>query len=307
MIGFRRIKTDKKRTRIIKKVFFSGKMVMRKNIVLFMKQHAQEFSITQLTRLFGISRSYYYRHRYKEIDTLSDVELRIQELVTKNHFLYGYRKIHALIKKEIPIGINKVAKIMRNRGWNCQAKKKKFRKPGTIYKTFENVIAKNWQAEKPRQKLTTDITYLPFGKSMLYLSTIMDTYNSEIVAYKISNHPNAQLAVDTLNQIKTLPKGAILHSDQGATYTSKEFFQVAKQKNIIRSMSRKGTPSDNAPIESFHSSLKSETFYLHKEPIGSNNIVIDIVENYIYFWNNQRILAKLGYLSPIDYRKKMAY
>ncbi|MBF2643087.1 hypothetical protein [Listeria seeligeri] len=70
---------------------------MRKNIVSFMKQHTQEFSITQLTRLFGISRSYYYRHRYKEIDTLSDVELRIQELVTKNHFLYGYRKIHALI------------------------------------------------------------------------------------------------------------------------------------------------------------------------------------------------------------------
>lgn len=117
---------------------------MRKNIALFMKQHAQEFSITQLTRLFSISRSYYYRHRYKEMNTLSDVELRIQELVTKNHFLYGYRKIHALIKKEIPIGINKVAKIMRNRGWNCQAKKKKFRKPGTIYKTFENVIAKNW-------------------------------------------------------------------------------------------------------------------------------------------------------------------
>lgn len=139
---------------------------------------------------------------------------------------------------------------------------------------------------------------------MLYLSTIMDTYNSEIVAYKISDHPNTQLAVDTLNQIKTLPKGAILHSDQGATYTSKEFFQVAKQKNIIRSMSHKGTPSDNAPIESFHSSLKSETFYLHKEPIGSNNIVIDIVENYIYFWNNQRILAKLVYFSPIDYRKK---
>ncbi|QPJ27543.1 IS3 family transposase [Listeria seeligeri] len=72
-------------------------------------------------------------------------------------------------------------------------------------------------------------------------------------------------------------------------------------------MSRKGTPSDNAPIESFHSSLKSETFYLHKEPIGSNNIVINMVENYIYFWNNQRILTKLGYLSPIDYRKKMAH
>jgi len=96
-----------------------------------------------------------------------------------------------------------------------------------------------------------------------------------------------------------------LHSDQGSTYTSKEFYEVARKKNVIRSMSRKGTPSDNAPIESFHSSLKSETFYINKEPIGSNNIVIDIVENYITFWNNKRILTKLGHLSPVDYRKKM--
>ncbi|EUJ37329.1 putative transposase [Brochothrix campestris FSL F6-1037] len=101
------------------------------------------------------------------------------------------------------------------------------------------------------------------------------------------------------------PKGAILHSEQGSTYTTKEFFEVARKKNVIRSMSRMGTPSDNAPIELFHSSLKSETFYINKEPIGSNNIVIDSVQNYITFWNNKRILTKLGHLSPVDYRKKM--
>ncbi|WP_376716839.1 IS3 family transposase [Enterococcus devriesei] len=69
-------------------------------------------------------------------------------------------------------------------------------------------------------------------------------------------------------------------------------------------MSRKGTPSDNAPTESFHTSLKSETFYILKEPTGSNGRVIDIVENYIHFWNNPRILAKLDYYFPIDYRIK---
>ncbi|WP_414627916.1 DDE-type integrase/transposase/recombinase, partial [Listeria seeligeri] len=105
-----------------------------------------------------------------------------------------------------------------------------------FYLFLSKLLTSHHLSNSDIQKLTTDITYLPFGKSMLYLSTIMDTSNSEIVAYKISKHPDAQLAVDTLNQIKTLPKGAILHSDQGATYTSKEFFRVAKQKNVIRSM-----------------------------------------------------------------------
>ncbi|WP_414735277.1 IS3 family transposase [Carnobacterium divergens] len=279
--------------------------MIAENIVQFIKQNMDTFSITKLTELFGISRSFYYRHQNKEKFKFSYLEQRIQQLTKENHFLYGYRKIHALISKEFSVGINKVARIMRKYGWNCIAKKKKFKKPGNPYKSFENVINKDWAIDSPLCKLTTDITYLPFGKSMLYLSTIMDTFNSEIVAYKISDHPDTKLAVDTLNQIDKFPKGAILHSDQGSTYTSKEFYEVARKKNVIRSMSRKGTPSDNAPIESFHSSLKSETFYINKEPIGSNNIVIDIVENYITFWNNKRILTKLGHLSPVDYRKKM--
>lgn len=82
--------------------------------------------------------------------------------------------------------------------------------------------------------------------------------------------------------------------------------RYVKKQGIIRSMSRKGTPADNAPIECFHSSLKCETFYLNKELNSSNDIVIDIVENYIKNYNKVRIQQKLGYLSPIDYRKLAA-
>ncbi|RIL22838.1 IS3 family transposase, partial [Staphylococcus gallinarum] len=81
---------------------------------------------------------------------------------------------------------------------------------------------------------------------------------------------------------------------------------LCEEKGIIRSMSRKGTPADNAPIESFHSSLKCETFYINNELNGSNQIVIDIVENYIKNYNNNRIQQKLGYLSPIKYRELAA-
>ncbi|RIL21430.1 IS3 family transposase, partial [Staphylococcus gallinarum] len=81
---------------------------------------------------------------------------------------------------------------------------------------------------------------------------------------------------------------------------------LCEEKGIIRSMSRKGTPADNAPIESFHSSLKCETFYINNELNCSNQIVIDIVENYIKNYNNNRIQQKLGYLSPIKYRELAA-
>ncbi|MGX7420403.1 IS3 family transposase [Carnobacterium gallinarum] len=79
------------------------------------------------------------------------------------------------------------------------------------------------------------------------------------------------------------------------------FVKLLNKKTSSEVCPAKELPSDNVPIESFHSSLKSETFYLNKEPIGSNNIAIDIVKNYIKFWNNKRILTKLGHLSPVDY------
>ena len=126
--------------------------------------------------------------------------------------------------------------------------------------------------------LTTDITYLPFGHSMLYLSSIMDIYNGEIVAYKIDDKQDQRLVNDTLNQID-IPEGCILHSNQGCLYILC-LLSIMRRKGIIRSMSRKGTPADNAPIESFHSSLKSETF-TSIITNNSNHIVIDIVEKYI--------------------------
>ncbi|MFC4771825.1 IS3 family transposase [Enterococcus hermanniensis] len=274
----------------------------QENMIRFIEQHKNQLPISKLTQLFGISRSTFYRNRKMKRSSLTPIEERIHQLVQENHYLFGYRKIHALLNRELTIGINKVARIMKRRGWNCIAKIKKYRHTGPQHKAFDNLIQKDWSTKQPLQKLTTDITYLPFGSSMLYLSTIMDMFNSEIVAYKISAHPDTNLVIDTFNQLGKLPRKAILHSDQGTTYTAKKFCDLVKQKNVIQSMSRKGTPSDNAPIESFHSSLKSETFYITKEPIRSNTKVIDIVEKCIYFWNNNRILAKLGYLSPNEYR-----
>ncbi|MBS5960412.1 MAG: DDE-type integrase/transposase/recombinase [Enterococcus gallinarum] len=127
-----------------------------------------------------------------------------------------------------------MARIMNRRGWNCRAKMKKYRHTGPQHKAFDNFIQKDWNTKQTLQKLTTDITYIPFGNSMLYLSTIMDTFNSEIVAYKISAHPDTKLVIDTFNQLGELPRQAILHSDQGSTYTAKKFCDLVKQKNVTK-------------------------------------------------------------------------
>ena len=153
------------------------------------------------------------------------------------------------------------------------------------------------------KKLTTDITYLPFGPKRFYLSFIMDLHNGEIIAYTISSKQDTKFVLDTLNQID-LPKDVLLHSNQGSVYTYAEYYNLYKEKGIIRSLSRKGTPADNGLIESFHSSLKCEDFYIKDEVITSSSIVIQIVENYIKYYNEKRIQQKLDYLSPVEYRRR---
>ena len=205
-------------------------------------------------------------------------------------YTYGYRKITALINQcyTSPINHKRVQRMMQKHHLNCRVRPKKTTKIGKPYYKTDNLLQRQFKASCPMEVLTTDITYLPFGHSMLYLSSIMDIYNGEIVAYKIDDKQDQSLVNDTLNQID-IPESCILHSDQGSVYTSYAYYQLCEEKGIIRSMSRKGTPADNAPIESFHSSLKSETFYINNELNRSNHIVIDIVEKYIKNYNNNRI------------------
>nr|WP_082341673.1 DDE-type integrase/transposase/recombinase [Paenibacillus solani] len=114
----------------------------------------------------------------------------------------------------------------------------------------EHLLKRQFVADAPLQKLVTDITYLPFGGKTLYLSSILDLYNGEIVAYSIADKQDAALVLDTLGQLPDL-SGTILHSDQGSVYTSQAYQEAVKGKGITMSMSRKGTPADNAPSNRF--------------------------------------------------------
>ena len=140
----------------------------------------------------------------------------------ENHFIYGYRTITCLLKKIHSPVVNqkKVYRIMKESGWLCRTRPKKVPNLGKTYHVTDNKLDRDFHADKPMEKLVTDITYLYFGNCRLYLSSIMDLYNREIVAYIISDCQDTNFVLDTLHQLE-LPQGALLHSDQGSVYTSK--------------------------------------------------------------------------------------
>ena len=210
----------------------------------------------------GVSKSTYYRWLNTQSDNvLSDLEVAMIELCKKTKFRYGYRKIHQLINKNFSVSKNTVQKYMQKHNLQCQVKVKKYRKTGEPIVTVENIINRDFSATKPFEKLVTDITYLSFGSKMQYLSSIIDFYNGEIVAYTISGKQDLALVFDTLNQLPELTDDCILLSDQVSVYTSGQYQYRVKEKGIIMSISRKGNPADNALIECFHGNLKHETFF----------------------------------------------
>lgn len=274
--------------------------------VELVKQMKGKWTITELCRFFGISRASYYRWiQRKNLGKLTALEEAVRSLCVAHKFRYGYRKIAALINREYKVSKSKIQKIMQKYHWNCRVKTKKRNPVGQPYKVVENKLNRDFASEVPFKKLVTDITYLPFGQKQLYLSSIMDLYNGEIIAYTIGDKQDTAFVLDTLDQ---LPKttDCLLHSDQGSVYTSFDYQNRIKSKGITMSMSRKGTPSDNACIESFHASLKSETFYLDELTNEPTSIVIETVREYITYYNEDRIQQKLGYRSPIEYRQAVA-
>ncbi|MGE7623777.1 IS3 family transposase [Viridibacillus sp. NPDC096237] len=147
-------------------------------------------------------------------------------------------------------------------------------------------------ASKPNEKWVTDITYLQYGSSTLYLSTILDLYNNEIVAYKIYDHQKIPLIMDTLQAAlaaRNFPKGVIIHSDQGSVYTSYAYQKYLKQQALVSSMSRRGNCWDNAVIESFHSNLKTEEFQYVKHHSLKQQQVKVRTQNYLEHYNEERI------------------
>ena len=174
---------------------------------------------------------------------------------------------------------------------------------GEIGKIAPNLINRNFETSKPFEKLATDVTEFNVCDDKVYLSPVLDLHNNEVVSYSISLSPNFNQTREMLNSLfKVLPKGShpTLHSDQGWQYQMKEFQQLLQEHNIIQSMSRKGNCLDNSVMENFFGRLKVEMFY--GEKFQTVDEFVHCLEEYINYWNNERISLTLNGMSPVQYR-----
>ena len=198
-----------------------------------------------------------------------------------------------------------VLRIMKKYGILAEIRRKrKWQNLGQQIHRYENLLNRQFFADKPNSKWVTDISYIQTKEGVLYLSVIRDLYDNSIVAYKTATQQTVNLVLDTIRLAMKKEKKRVaaelqLHSDQGFQYTSQAYFKLTQSYGITPSMSRKGNPYDNAMAENFFSILKTECIYRHKPRTLFE--AQNMVDEYIYFYNNERIQTKTG-VAPLTLR-----
>ena len=248
---------------------------------------------------------YYYLKKAGKPDKYLEIKGHITSIYNENQGRYGYRRITMeLQNRGYVINHKTVQRLMKELGIKCMVRTKKYRSyKGEIGKIAPNLIARNFQASEPNQKWVTDITEFSLFGEKLYLSPILDMYNSEIISYSISSRPVLGQVMDMLDKaFAKIPDNTnlILHSDQGWQYQHKQYQKRLLDKGIHQSMSRKGNCLDNSIMENFFGLLKSELLYL-RDFESLDEFIVEL-KKYIDYYNNKRIKAKLKGLSPVQYR-----
>lgn len=270
-----------------------------------------KYSISKLCKLANVSRSGYYKW-INSTEKFSDraeenkiIKKLILEIHNKYRGTYGRKRMCIAINNKLSFTVNhkRVYRIMKELNIKSVIRKKVYKRKFKPSSVADNILNRDFIADKPLQKLCMDITYIPIDRSarrFLYLNAVKDVFNGQIIAYDLSLRNDVTLVQSTLNKLSkmNLSENCILHTDQGFQYTRRQYSDFLKKIGVIQSTSRKANCWDNAPIESFFSHLKSELLYLVK----TTNVdeLTKLIHEYIYFYNNERIQIKIG-MSPIEY------
>lgn len=268
----------------------------------------KRYSITEMCQFFGVSRSGYYDY-VKRLDqpaqdaALAEIIRKQQEACDKT---YGYRRMWKWLKRVRKIHRNPktILRIMKKYDLLSEIRRqRKWRQMSTQLHKYDNLLNREFHADQPNHKWVTDISYIRTRQGVLYLSIIRDLFDNSIIAYKTGTTQTVNLVLDTIRlamqKEKKVAEELQLHSDQGSQYTSQAYFDLTKRYGITPSMSRRGNCYDNAMAENFFSILKTECIYRHHPATFDEARML--IDNYIYFYNNQRIQLKTG-VAPLTQR-----
>ena len=282
---------------------------MPREKTLVVQKLRPKYSLTLLLEIAHLPRSSFYYHlkRLQKPDKYTEEAKEISTIYHENKGRYGYRRITTeLHRRGFVLNHKTVQRLMKQQGLVCRVRMKKYRSyKGEVGKIAPNLLNRDFHAERPNQKWVTDVTEFSLFGQKLYLSPILDLHNGYLVSYTISERPVLSMVTTMLDKaFETIPDGTglILHSDQGWQYQHKQYQRMLKAKGIRQSMSRKGNCLDNAVAENFFGLLKSELFYLQKFP-SMEQFKQELIE-YLDYYNNHRIKAKLKGLPPAMHRQQ---
>ena len=271
-------------------------------------RHRDEYPVSVMCKFFGVSRSGYYDFVNRLGKSAQDAQLaeKIRECQNKTDKTYGYRRVWKwLSDRNIERNPKTVLRVMKKYGLLSEIRRhRKWINLGQQVHKYENLLKRQFRADRPNVKWVTDISYIHTKEGVLYLSMIRDLYDNSIVAYKTATQQTVNLVLDTIRLAMKKEKKKVaaelqLHSDQGAQYASQAYFELTKSYGITPSMSRKGNPYDNAMAENFFSILKTECIYRHKPKTFKE--ANELIDRYIHFYNHERIQNKTG-VAPLTLR-----
>lgn len=272
-----------------------------------MKQQKDEFSIKRMCNVFGVSESGYYAwvkrppsNRAKENEKLLE---QIKMIFKYSRETYGSPRIYQELRQQgVFCGRNRVARLMRLNRIRAKRKRRKFPKTtqrGIGRLAAPNLVKQEFNPILPNQVWASDITYIDTAEGWLYLAPVMDLFDREIIGWGMEEHMESDLVEAAFKMAlkrRDVQPGWIHHSDQGSQYTSDSFRQLLAQVGCYPSNSSVGNCYDNAVMESFFSTLKTECAYAQFSTRAQARTVIF---EYIEVWyNRKRLHSSLGYLSP---------
>jgi putative transposase len=273
-------------------------------------------AVKELLAALELARSsyFYHRSRIRLGDRYVDVRRTLSEIFERNRRCYGYRRMHASLRRMcISLSEKVVRRLMKQE--NLIAANPRRRRYGSylgeISPAPENLINRDFRSTAPNQKWLTDITEFQIPAGKVYLSPIIDCFDGLIVSWSLGTSPDADLVNTMLDTaIETVTNGPdrpIVHSDRGAHYRWPGWLSRIDGAGLIRSMSRKACSPDNAACEGFFGRLKNELFYPGSWQTATIEHFIAEVDSYIRWYNAERIKISLGSRSPMEYRATLGY
>ena len=253
--------------------------------------------------------TYYFEISKDDIVAIrnADILSEIRVIFEQNKQRYGIRRVHMeLCNRGYEVNHKRVQRLMHEAKLLGKRPKEKYHSyKGEIGKIVTNVINRDFEAERPLQKWTTDVSQFNFSWGKCYLSPILDMATNEIISYDISLSPNMEQIKRMLDEaFRKFPKvsGLVFHSDQGWQYQHIYYQKRLKDQGIVQSMSRKGNCYDNCIMETFFGRMKNEMYYGCERDYSSFEVFKEAVREYIDYYNTKRIQAKTKWMPPVQYR-----